>query len=768
MRKIFLAIMLFLVVSVFGCVATVNAMTEAERQSAIAQIIAQIAQLQAILNQMVAAGVTDSSMLPSGTASTTSSWCHTFNTNMKYGDSGSEVSALQHALQLQSLFSASDSETVGSFFGTNTYSAVVKFQEKYRSEILTPQGLTKGTGTVATGTRSKLNKLYGCSSIVANPITSVCNPNWQCSVWGTCVAGQQTRVCLDYNSCNSASSSRNETQYCSSTSSNIGSNTNTNTNTNTSTNTGVCYTNWQCTNWGPCINSVQSKTCTDYNFCQYNLDRPKPTETQYCTSTSSSTSNTNLPAGCTSTSGYSSTTGQSCSGTTTSTSTNTNINTVCTPNWNCPTTWSTCSGRQQSRICAQTNCSSLDLQKTETRACCTPDWSCSSWGSCFANQQTRTCYYDNNNCNQPDSKPVESRACNCAPNWRYEEWGTCIAGQQTRTIKDYNNCGIDPDFTPVLSQSCVCVPRWDCADWGECQRLSLTEGEQTRTCTDANRCGTLSNKPDEIQSCVPQAIIPTVNISSNGQTGSVTVAYGSRGSINWFTNDYSNCYTSGDWNVAINSPSGVEWYNNITSTKTYTLTCRNPAGSVSATVTINIGNPAVNIKANNSDGPLYVPSGTDVYLSWTTTYISSCSASGNWSPSYVNPNGSDNYFIGSATSAKIYNITCSDSSGKITTDTVSVIPTKPTVDIKANNLSNKPSDGPVDVKVGNNTILSWAVANATSCTASANWSGAKTALATNSESTAYYEYYRSYMYIITCEDALKNSATDSVTVNVVP
>lgn len=120
---------------------------------------------------------------------------YTWNTNLKYGSVSVDVFKLQKFLNLYTDTQVATSgdgstfkETLG--YGNKTAKAVSKFQEKYASEILTPNGLTKGTGMVGASTRAKLNalcapvpKVLGASTVdaAAAPadaltITSVAQP----------------------------------------------------------------------------------------------------------------------------------------------------------------------------------------------------------------------------------------------------------------------------------------------------------------------------------------------------------------------------------------------------------------------------------------------------------------------------------------------------------------------------------------------------------------------------------------------------------------
>lgn len=117
----------------------ITEMTVEELKTKIAEIQAKIALLQIELEKL-----TESK---------------TLDVNLDYNDSGDKVELLQAWL-------AKDPEIypeglVTGWFGPLTKAAVIRFQEKYTEEVLSPWELTEGTGFVGTTTRAKLNTLFG-------------------------------------------------------------------------------------------------------------------------------------------------------------------------------------------------------------------------------------------------------------------------------------------------------------------------------------------------------------------------------------------------------------------------------------------------------------------------------------------------------------------------------------------------------------------------------------------------------------------------------
>ena len=86
-----------------------------------------------------------------------------FPRNLRQGQSGKDVLLLQQFLNSHNfLVNSSGSGSPGAettFFGFKTKKALVKFQEEYASSILTPLGLSKGTGNFLNFTRNFVNNL---------------------------------------------------------------------------------------------------------------------------------------------------------------------------------------------------------------------------------------------------------------------------------------------------------------------------------------------------------------------------------------------------------------------------------------------------------------------------------------------------------------------------------------------------------------------------------------------------------------------------------
>lgn len=96
-----------------------------------------------------------------------------FTRNLKTGDTGADVMDLQKLLNSKGFtVAAAGAGSAGmetSFYGPATAGAVKKMQEAFAAEILTPLGLTSGTGFFGASTRAKANTL--CSAAPTTPTT---------------------------------------------------------------------------------------------------------------------------------------------------------------------------------------------------------------------------------------------------------------------------------------------------------------------------------------------------------------------------------------------------------------------------------------------------------------------------------------------------------------------------------------------------------------------------------------------------------------------
>lgn len=94
-----------------------------------------------------------------GSTNTTAGSCTRITSTLRMGDSGSEVVLLTGELVKEGLLSQPKST-----FDTQVYNAVIAYQEKYASSILSPVGLTRGSGFVGPSTITFINSKITCSS----------------------------------------------------------------------------------------------------------------------------------------------------------------------------------------------------------------------------------------------------------------------------------------------------------------------------------------------------------------------------------------------------------------------------------------------------------------------------------------------------------------------------------------------------------------------------------------------------------------------------
>lgn len=105
-----------------------------------------------------------------------------FTTNLMLGSSGPQVVMLQQILNRdpETRVASTGPGSPGnetSYFGPLTKAAVMRFQEKYASEVLAPAGLIRGSGYVGPYTIAKLNKLSVSSAGNTNSVVTSTPPS---------------------------------------------------------------------------------------------------------------------------------------------------------------------------------------------------------------------------------------------------------------------------------------------------------------------------------------------------------------------------------------------------------------------------------------------------------------------------------------------------------------------------------------------------------------------------------------------------------------
>lgn len=166
--------------------------------------------------------------------------------------------------------------------------------------------------------------------------------------------------------------------------------------------------------------------------------------------------------------------------------------------------------------------------------------------------------------------------------------------------------------------------------------------------------------------------------------------------------------------------------------------------------------PTLDLRVNGSNNAT-VPSGSTISLTWSSQYVSSCTASGSWTGNKAT-NNSVGETRGPLSSSAIFALNCTGSAGDVSdsvTVTVTATPTPtpqpPTANISAN---------PTEILRGGSSILTWSSTNADFCIGSGGWTGNVGTGGTTSVSPNVTTVYH-----IDCVSA-GSTASDSATVTV--
>jgi hypothetical protein len=202
--------------------------------------------------------------------------------------------------------------------------------------------------------------------------------------------------------------------------------------------------------------------------------------------------------------------------------------------------------------------------------------------------------------------------------------------------------------------------------------------------------------------------VPVVSISAVNNS----ISYRGTASLTWSAVGADLCTGSGGWS-GTKPLQGTLDVGPMTNTTTFTIACTSNGGSpTTASVTVTVAAPPTVSLALAAE-PTSVASGGSSRISWSAANAESCLASGAWS----GPRGlQGSESVGPVSSTQTYSLACTGAGGTMQKAVdISVLP-PPAVTLQ----------GPrTPVASGTSITLSWQSTNASSCTASGGWSGAK-------------------------------------------
>jgi hypothetical protein len=284
----------------------------------------------------------------------------------------------------------------------------------------------------------------------------------------------------------------------------------------------------------------------------------------------------------------------------------------------------------------------------------------STSSTCLELGSTQDAYYDDYGAVQGTTYFYRVKVCDGPSCSTYSSADT---GYRNELVQAQTMVSLSASPSNISAGSSTTIS-WTSENVSECYASGAWSGEKPTTGTESPTPGgtvtytlTCSGSSGTVNDSV------TVNVTASGNPPVVlidaapkTVSSGGTAYLAWASAESTSCQASGGWSGARGLTGTFEV--NPASTTTYVLTCSGPNGSDSDSVQITVGSTqSVEINAL----PSTIFDGDDSQLSWATTGMDSCQASGDWSGS-KSVNGSQSI---SPNSISSYTLTCTESNSDV-------------------------------------------------------------------------------------------------------
>lgn len=238
---------------------------------------------------------------------------------------------------------------------------------------------------------------------------------------------------------------------------------------------------------------------------------------------------------------------------------------------------------------------------------------------------------------------------------------------------------------------------------------------------------------------------PTITLWADSDN----IPYNSATTIHWITTQADSCETDNNGDAAwwhldeTGSIINADYVTiNLTTTKTYTLTCRNMLYSRSQSITIQVGESSNPVTLDFTADRYVVPYDTGTTLRWQSANATVCTAGGPWPGSLTGVWTNGEMFTGQVDTGNLrtdvtYTLSCQNSFGPPENRTITILidsntipaslpPLPPSITFQADSSSGRYST----LAYNTGTTLRWSVQDATSCEASSNpnlssWTGSR-------------------------------------------